>query len=218
MLRKLCPRSVYDVLAGIAFLVAVGGGTAWAAATIGAGDIESDAVRARHIKTGAVQNPDLGANSIGSGKVINGSLRKQDFKAGQLPKGDTGPRGPGAISIDRQFPLSDDKFDEVTTVGGFRLFVRCNAGGANVQLTSNIGRKFHAWGTRAADGVLSHASPDDQSHTVGAAGSNSAEIDVVAASYIEGDTSFKWTRFDLNVVRGSVCNVHGMVTPSSSVG
>jgi hypothetical protein len=66
--------------------------------------------------------------------------------------------------------------------------------------------------------VLSHASPDEQFNVVAAGGNHSAEIDVVAASYIAGDTSLKWTRFDLNVVRGSVCNVHGMVTPSSSAG
>src|SRR5947207_9544770 len=38
MLRTLRPRSVYDILAAIAFFIAVAGGSAYAAATIGSGD------------------------------------------------------------------------------------------------------------------------------------------------------------------------------------
>jgi hypothetical protein len=108
MLRKLRPRSAYDIMAAVAFFIAVAGGSAYAAATIGSADVKNDAVLTRHIKNAQVKKLDLGANSVGSGKVIDGSLLKQDFKAGQLPKGDTGPRGPGAISIDRQFPRSDE--------------------------------------------------------------------------------------------------------------
>ena len=44
MLRKLRPRSAYDVMAALAFLAAVAGGTAYAAATIGPGDIQHNAV------------------------------------------------------------------------------------------------------------------------------------------------------------------------------
>ena len=73
----------------MALFVALGG-TALAAATIGSGNIRNDAVLSRHIKDGAVKNPDLGANSVGTGKVIDGSLLAQGFKAGQLPKGDKG--------------------------------------------------------------------------------------------------------------------------------
>jgi hypothetical protein len=109
MLRKLRPRSVYDVMAAIAFFIAVAGGSAYAAATIGASNIKNDAVRSRHIKDGEVKNPDLAANSVGTGKVIDGSLLAQDFKAGQLPKGDPclssdpackGPKGDPCLSSD----------------------------------------------------------------------------------------------------------------------
>src|SRR5205823_8129747 len=94
MVRKLRPRSAYDVMAAIAFFIAVAGGSAYAAATIGSSDIKNDAVKSNHIKNGQVKNPDLAANSVGTGKVINGSLLKQDFKAGQLPRGAPGPAGP----------------------------------------------------------------------------------------------------------------------------
>jgi hypothetical protein len=93
-------------MAAIAFFVVVAGGSAYAAATIGAGDIKNDAVRSRHIKNGEVKNPDLGANSVGSAKVIDGSLLKRDFKAGQLPKGDTGATGPSFGETVDSFPLA----------------------------------------------------------------------------------------------------------------
>jgi hypothetical protein len=76
---RLRPRSVFDVMAGIAFFIAIAGGGAYAAGTIGASDIKTDAVRSRHIKDGAVQNADLAARSVGTGKVINGSLLARDL-------------------------------------------------------------------------------------------------------------------------------------------
>jgi hypothetical protein len=62
MLRKLRPHSVYDVMAAIAFFIAVAGGSAYAAATIGASDIKNDAVLSRHIKDGEVKSSDLDPN------------------------------------------------------------------------------------------------------------------------------------------------------------
>ena len=55
MLRKLRPRSAYDVMAAIAFFIAIAGGSAYAAATIGSSDIKNDAVRSNHIKNGQVK-------------------------------------------------------------------------------------------------------------------------------------------------------------------
>lgn len=91
MLRKLRPRSAYDVMAAIAFFAVVAGGSAYAAATVGSGSIKNDAVLSRHIADGEVKNPDLAANAVGTGKVLDGSLLKRDLKAGQLaPTGSAG--------------------------------------------------------------------------------------------------------------------------------
>lgn len=107
MLARFRPHSAYDVMAAIAFFVVVAGGSAYAAATIGSGDIKKNAVLSKHIKNGQVKNADLGPSSVGAGqvkdaaitnrklaqnsvgttKVINGSLLAQDFKPGQLPSG-----------------------------------------------------------------------------------------------------------------------------------
>jgi hypothetical protein len=79
MLSKLRPRSVYDVLAAIAFFAVVAGGSAYAAATIGSRDIKRNAVLSRHIKNGEVKNVDLGSNSVGGGNVIDDALTGKDI-------------------------------------------------------------------------------------------------------------------------------------------
>ena len=81
---------------------------------------------------------------------------------------------------------------------------------------------FYAWGTKAEDGVLSRPSvANDANGSAGliqATGEGTAELDVVAVSTAPGE-AVKWTRFDLTVIRpGTKCNLHVMVTPSSSVG
>ena len=90
---RIRPRSAYDVLALVAFFISVAGGGAYAAATIGAGDIRNNAVHSNHIKDGAVKTPDLAPSSVGSRKVIDGSLLGKDVGARQLP--------PGAVSFDK---------------------------------------------------------------------------------------------------------------------
>jgi hypothetical protein len=85
MIRRLRPRSVYDLLAAVAFLVLVAGGSAYAAATIGAANIKDDAVLSRHVKDGQVRATDLAPGSVGTGKVLDGSLLARDAKSGQLP-------------------------------------------------------------------------------------------------------------------------------------
>src|SRR5436305_5383436 len=84
MLSKLRPRSIYDVLAAIAFFAVVAGGSAYAAATIGSRDIKRNAVLSRHIKNGEVRNADLGSNSVGGGNVIDDSLTGKDLSESTL--------------------------------------------------------------------------------------------------------------------------------------
>lgn len=72
-----------NVAATIALVVALGGTGAYAANTIGSGDIRNGQVKAR----------DLATNAVTSGKVRNGSLLAKDFKSGALSTGTRGPRG-----------------------------------------------------------------------------------------------------------------------------
>jgi hypothetical protein len=65
-------------------MIALGGGTAYAAGLITSADI----------KNGGVKRVDVANGAINSAKVANGSLVKADFAAGQLPTGSAGPQGP----------------------------------------------------------------------------------------------------------------------------
>jgi hypothetical protein len=91
MLSKLRPRSAYDVMAAIAFFIAVAGGGAYAAATIGSGSIKNDAVLSRHIKDGEVKNPDLGTGSVGTVKIRPGAVTPGKLSADPDPTPVVGP-------------------------------------------------------------------------------------------------------------------------------
>ena len=72
------------VTSTLALVVALGGGTAYAAALITSKDI----------KDGAVRRVDLAKNAVDSRKVADGTLLSADFRSGQLPAGPAGPAGP----------------------------------------------------------------------------------------------------------------------------
>ena len=81
--------SFANVMSMTAVMIALGG-TSYAAG------LARNSVGSAQIKTGAVQNADIGASAVTSPKIKNGTLLAQDFAAGQLvpgPKGDSGPKG-----------------------------------------------------------------------------------------------------------------------------
>jgi hypothetical protein len=92
MLIRLRPRrpNHATVVAYLALFVALGG-TTYAAATIGPSNIKNDAVRSRHIKDGAVKNPDLGLNSVGTAKIRPGAVTPGKLSADPDPTPVVGP-------------------------------------------------------------------------------------------------------------------------------
>lgn len=72
------------MVAYIALIVAVGGGVAWAGATIGSGDIRDDAVRARHIQNGEVTGADVADSSIVGANVLQDALTGADVSEASL--------------------------------------------------------------------------------------------------------------------------------------
>jgi hypothetical protein len=69
MLEKFRPRSAYDVMAALALVAAIAGGTAYAAAKIGSGDIKRNAIKSSHIQNGKVTRGDL--NPLARAKRID---------------------------------------------------------------------------------------------------------------------------------------------------
>jgi hypothetical protein len=79
MLERLRPRLTYaNVIATLALFLALGGGAAFAAATLG---------------KNTVGTKQLKRNAVTGAKVKNGSLAAEDFGTGQLPAAARGPMG-----------------------------------------------------------------------------------------------------------------------------
>jgi hypothetical protein len=104
MLPKLRFRLTYaNVASTLALVIAVGGGSAYAAQTIGRSDIRyhavtgsklaKNAVTASKVRNSALSGKDLRDGSVTTADVANGSLQAIDFAAGQLPKGEKGDKG-----------------------------------------------------------------------------------------------------------------------------
>lgn len=91
-LSRLKPRSVYDVMALIACLGAVGTGTAYAANTIRSGDIVDGEVKtpdlanagttSTKLGTSAVTHSKIAEDAVTSSKVANNSLTASDVASG----------------------------------------------------------------------------------------------------------------------------------------
>ena len=75
--------SFANVVSLLALFVALGG-TVYAAATIGAGDIKRNAVRAKHIKSGNVKRADIANNAVNAAKIAGGSVGSSEIAAGAV--------------------------------------------------------------------------------------------------------------------------------------
>jgi hypothetical protein len=110
MLRKLRSQLSYaNVAATLALVLAAGGGTAYAAARIGASEIgyhavtgskvNFNAITASKVKNSALSGKDLRDSSITTEDVRNGTLKSEDFAAGALPQGPKGDQGAAAADL-----------------------------------------------------------------------------------------------------------------------
>lgn len=143
MLRKLRSKLTYaNVASTLALVLAVGGGTAYAATKIRTSNIRHHAVTASKlannavtpskVKNGSLSGTDIRDSSIRTNDVRNGSLLATDFAANQLPAGPKGDPGAPATSI----------YGVVTADGGITngKGVTSMAPGGNGAYTATIGQ------------------------------------------------------------------------------
>jgi hypothetical protein len=124
MLRKLRPRSAYDLMAALALFLVVTGGTAFAV-------VASNQVNSSSIIDKQVKNQDLAADSVGGGKVIDNSLGRADINESNLrkvPSAATADNAGQLAGLDpTDFLRSGGKAadathaDNATTVGGLTV-------------------------------------------------------------------------------------------------
>jgi hypothetical protein len=206
----------------VALMVALAGGTAYAAATIGSQNIKRGAVGSPQLRDRDVRNVDLATNAVTSTKVKDGSLLGQDFKPGQIPsgpRGGTGPRGPGAATFDVTIP-EGGAFDPVplghgTSVDGISVYVVCTASQVPdkvlVEFGSSDSNGLGVVGTRSVDGQLLpvHTGPDFAS-----GGQTNADVQLI----VESNSVKKWVRYDITAHHSAAthsCFFGGQVTPPS---
>ena len=84
MIRRLRPRSLYDVLAALAFFGVVAGGTAYAANTVLSGDIVDGEVKTADLASAAVTNAKLADNSVGKPKISAGAVENGKIADGAV--------------------------------------------------------------------------------------------------------------------------------------
>jgi hypothetical protein len=79
MSRKLRPRSIYDVFAVLALVVALGGTSAWAThEVINSSDVVDDSLTGADIKNSSLTGQDVFDNTISGADITNGSLTGAD--------------------------------------------------------------------------------------------------------------------------------------------
>ena len=169
--RKLPSPAV--VLASGALVVALGGTSVAAVATVprasvGTAELKNGAVTSAKIRNGNVTSPDIGDGSVSSADVRNGTLRRVDFRPGQIPPGPTGPQGQPGVSGREQVAAETP----LTSASPKNLTATCPAGkkvlGGGVEI-SGTGRNRvtavenkpsgdNAWEGEAFEAVSTQAS------------------------------------------------------------
>jgi hypothetical protein len=215
VLARLRTRITYaNVVSSLALFVLLGG-SAYAAATIGAEDIKDSAVHSNHIADGQVKNPDVASDSVGGGKVIDGSLPAEDFRAGEL-RGPQGPAGPGEITFDRSDGESGGSA-YVTSVNGVTLRYSCQAGGVLYYLDDEIpfdsagGSGLGVVGTKQLN-LGNPTAVHTGGNFVGFSAVDTIDLDVMA----ENNKTGKWTEFKLYSIHHASqhsCNFGGNIIP-----
>lgn len=131
-MRMLRDRMTYaNVMATMAFFLALSGGAVYAAEQIGSADIARNAVKSKHIRDDQVKRTDIRDNAINSEKVENASLLGEDFAPGQLPQGERGPSGATNVTV-RSVPVGNS-----AAVVSCQAGERATGGGVDTGLSGN---------------------------------------------------------------------------------
>jgi len=80
-----------NVCSALALFVAVAGGTAYAANTIGSSDVINESLRSEDIKNGEVKTSDLANNAVDTNKILDGGVKAADLGANSVVTTKIGP-------------------------------------------------------------------------------------------------------------------------------
>jgi hypothetical protein len=109
MFARLRPRSVYDVLAAVAFFVALSTGGAYAANTIFSSDIVDGEVKTPDLAGEAVTGPKLKPGAVGTDRLADGAVTTDKVKDNNLG---------GRDVLDNSLKGADIDESTLTNIGG----------------------------------------------------------------------------------------------------
>ena len=100
MIRRLRPRSIYDVLAALGFFIALATGSAYAANTVFSADIVDGEVKAADIGTAAVREAEIGQGAVDTDELKNDAVTTGKVLNGTLGGGDVSDNSLKGVDID----------------------------------------------------------------------------------------------------------------------
>jgi hypothetical protein len=115
MRASLKPRSIYDIFALLGCVAAIGGGTAYAANTIGSDDIIDESIQSVDVKNGQVKGADIASNSITSNRIYPGSVTNTDIGDGAVDGSKVLDNALGTNDIATNSLFGSDIFDGTLT-------------------------------------------------------------------------------------------------------
>jgi hypothetical protein len=146
MIERLRRRLTYaNVMATLAMFAALGGG-AYAAATIGAGDIKKNAVRSKHIKTNVVKGRDVAEDTLVIGAQALGTIRERSATDPDIAAGDSGQAGVQCHANEQFLSGGSDYSGTDVSIAatrfeppnGWRVFLDNEAGSGEASLTAHV--------------------------------------------------------------------------------
>src|SRR3954454_16130593 len=109
-LARLRPRSIYDVMAVLGCVAALGTGSAYAANTIGSADIIDESILSQDIQDGQISSADVRDRTL-----ANGGLVATDLRTGSVGAAEIAANGFGAQEVlDESLTASDLGSDSVS--------------------------------------------------------------------------------------------------------
>jgi hypothetical protein len=165
-----------NVASTIALVLALGGGSVYAAGKISGSEIEKGAVRSQQIKNREVKRQDIASGAINSKKVSNQSLRGRDIDDDSLTGHDIQESSLGIVPLAqaldgatlrtlRASAASGAGPSQVLSESGLVVLLSCPAGTATIQLRGAAAGDFGAvtdpGGTQEFDSTATVAAATD---------------------------------------------------------
>jgi hypothetical protein len=198
-----------NVMATIAVLLVLGGGTAYAATEM----LPKGSVGTKQLVRGAVTPSKL---SKASRKTLTGSpgpsgpqgpVGKEGSQGKEGLPGKEGPQGPGAVTIE---DVATNTQRLVGTYDGVKVLDFCSGGTGFVTIENSVGINSLTEFGIAVNGTTVVARQAEGFESQDAAGAT-AQLDVMAR---DSNVTQAFSRFALSI-SGSTCKFRGVITPST---